>query len=1037
MGFANPGRVSVYGRGAVQLQPVFTDAEGKPTVPTDITPCACWHENGRLWFYAQGPDHIGWDTSINAFVNKGKNIYSSTGVYFLTDATSPAAVPQTEMPSEAKPVTEAYRYWYHEADLQHNTTAAGQLFWGETITAGHPLSLPVELHEFNGNPATLQLEVYAPTDAKGTLEYTFDNAPALNSAIVPTNSSSYKPHHVTAERLPLPAAVKGLTTMTLDYTAGDGENIWLDYALLTYPCHMPSLTDDYGHPTAQATVHIEELSEGQSGWFDLPGRPAVKALDITDPYHPRLLPVNETEGSSRIWVTATSSGGVTVAVYDTTLPQPSPHSPAVVPNQDLHNLALEGLEMLIITVPELRSEAQRLADAHRQWQGMEVGVACIEEIYNEFSDGVPDPLAFRNIARMLYSEGSRPLRHLLFFGPHTADLRGLQVPCDPAGTIITYQNPSTTISKEAVPLTIYLGTMTDVEGTAYEKLPVEIAVGVLPCRFYADAHTAVDKAIAYMQPSDWSRATANMLTVGGLGDSHTHDRQAVRVNETIATASPQGTLPVTVAIDAYGNDQARRAMTDALERGQVFSTYIGHGAMDKLGTDILFFNTADVQRLSNTLLPFQLFAACSLTDYDRGQRGLAEHFTFCQPHGAIGVLASTRESWAGQNLDMLKMFFTHAFRTGNAITSPLRTQAPTIGEIWTATLTQCLSSNKLAYVLMCDPALVMPLALEGIHTSASAGAVEAGKNFTLSGTVITSTGNVDTAFDGTLTARVMLPAVTLNSGDLVTGTNTNTLSVTYNDRMVGMASCQVNRGRFELTVPVSRELAQYAGQKFEVYVSAFNPSTRIGATGVHTLEARTPVPSQDVPDTEAPVIEAMEWDDDKALLTITARDDCQMAVGNLLGNPAFTLEIDGLPHYGSGHVSPVAGSRNVVRTVALPNLAPGLHTARATVSDDSGNRTAGELAFTVNGPGLQLAMEQGAAVECARFTSRGCPDGTKIHILAPDGTEILAEEVQDNAYTWSLDGSDGKRVAPGLYRAYLRTGGDEALHSPTITVPVP
>ena len=75
--------------------------------------------------------------------------------------------------------------------------------------------------------------------------------------------------------------------------------------------------------------------------------------------------------------------------------------------------------MIIVTHPLFITYAQRLAEMHRKNSGLVSLVVTPEQIYNEFSGGIPDIVAIRNFLRMkfLLQKGTdHPLKYLLLFG---------------------------------------------------------------------------------------------------------------------------------------------------------------------------------------------------------------------------------------------------------------------------------------------------------------------------------------------------------------------------------------------------------------------------------------------------------------------------------------------------------------------------------------------------------------------------------------------------------------------------------------------
>ena len=107
---------------------------------------------------------------------------------------------------------------------------------------------------------------------------------------------------------------------------------------------------------------------------------------------------------------------------------PAPAYGGTVADQNLHGL--ETPDMVIITPGEFRSEAQRLAELHETVDGMKVAVIDETSIFNEFSSGTRDIMAYRKLAKLFWErskvEGAETdFRYLLLFGRSLFDNRRL------------------------------------------------------------------------------------------------------------------------------------------------------------------------------------------------------------------------------------------------------------------------------------------------------------------------------------------------------------------------------------------------------------------------------------------------------------------------------------------------------------------------------------------------------------------------------------------------------------------------------------
>ena len=131
-------------------------------------------------------------------------------------------------------------------------------------------------------------------------------------------------------------------------------------------------------------------------------------------------------------ITIRNNGGLPVrldfvsAAWDKPLPAPSlegsfPDAEYVynITNQNHHADSAADMVIIIPTSQKLLKQANRLADFHRQHDGMRVNVVPADELFNEFSSGTPDANAYRRYMKMLYdraeTEADMP-SHLVLFG---------------------------------------------------------------------------------------------------------------------------------------------------------------------------------------------------------------------------------------------------------------------------------------------------------------------------------------------------------------------------------------------------------------------------------------------------------------------------------------------------------------------------------------------------------------------------------------------------------------------------------------------
>ncbi len=176
---------------------------------------------------------------------------------------------------------------------------------------------------------------------------------------------------------------------------------------------------------------------------------------------------------------------------------------AALPNQDLH--ASPPADMIIVTHPMFLSYAEQLEKIHLSGSGLISMVVTPEQIYNEFSGGIPDICAIRNFVRMKYSSQkgtSHPLKYLLLFGDGSYENKTMP-PGNPA-FIPTYQSKNSNVVTSSYTSDDFYGLLDDGEGES--EGTEDIGVGRLPVSDTAQAGVMITKIRKYLDPvfmGDW------------------------------------------------------------------------------------------------------------------------------------------------------------------------------------------------------------------------------------------------------------------------------------------------------------------------------------------------------------------------------------------------------------------------------------------------------------------------------------------------------------------------------------------------------
>lgn len=1067
MGFADPSKVSVYGRGGRQLSESFVTNSGGILIEDDLKRVPILHVDEKIYFYGLGPEEITFETSTSYptggyFSRKSNNVYSKRGYYFLTDSKPIQPITDKSYYSPDNTLLEkGISYVYHELDSVQNNTHSGQLFWGESLNLPNltERKWDVTMHDAIAGKGALngvmECVIYGPETSFGSsarIRYGFDGFSGFSGPYQYSNSESlYVPRKPTVSSVEIPGQ-KGKVVVAIDNADDMRDYANLDFWVVSYQRSIPTMKGASGERLNQQLFALSDVSKNSFANIKLQDAASFIVLDVTTPEEPVRLQVNQ-EGPNFLVGVRNAGKAPVVVVFDTSQPQKQicgfETAYCDVPNQNLHRFKGEGAELVIITTPRFYSYAEQIADLHRQHDGIKVLVVNAEELYNEFSGGTPDPIAYRSFIKMLHLSDCKP-KNVLLFGPLYADFRGLKTERHPSEGLIAYQSPAISISRGAHNINDYYGVMTDKYNLDYyEKNQVELGVGILPVKYETSAEIVVEKIKNYLEREDHAYFLNRFTAVGGVGDEHTHDIQIRDINTYLRGLDYTSTIYTPLAIDTYGYAEARKKFLNQINDGCSMFSYFGHGAEQFLGTNRLFFTAGDVFALRNKTLPLALFGGCQITNTDRGFRGLGETIVTDTPYGTIGSIVSARETWSGQNLEFFKQFFVCLYKEGTAATSAHRKTPVTIGEVYAKVKSASTYSNELAYQLICDPALIIPSIQRTIEASdkerpgESGITVTPGQRIKLTGKVTTADGTLDANFNGQVVVRLNEPEKVVAAGNIESKQDTKSLAYTYRDQQVTMVAGDVVNGVFDLDFHIPASLASFTGNDALMYICAYDPSTRIGAASCELSKVGSkPSQNEESADRVPPTVERLEFNPGDCSISVAVRDDVALNLSNNPLTKGFFLYLDGKELTEAHFVEPeLESDKAYSKYIYVETLTNGEHTARLKVKDVAGNVTEQEIAFTYHPDKAMYAISRSDAsnLDFTRISiEEGAPEKASLIILSAEGTEVWQGEVKGSSIDWNHEFISGGKVPAGHYKGYLiETGsGMRKGHSNTIDIPV-
>ncbi len=281
---------------------------------------------------------------------------------------------------------------------------------------------------------------------------------------------------------------------------------------------------------------------------------------------------------------------------------------------------LQGADLLIITRKELFDSVRALKEL-RQKEGLSVAVVDIEDVYDEFSFGQKTPHAVKAFIGFAMALWKKPIKYVLFLGDASLD------PKDYLGLGDFDLVPTRLID------TTFMQTASDDWFADFNNDGVaDIAVGRLPARGAGEAQLIIKKIISYEQSSPAEEA----LLVSDLNDGIDFERS----NEQLIPLIPRESRITHIKRGQLGDQAARAALIDAINRGQRIVNYAGHGSVNVWRGDLL--SSSDARQLQNRdhLSVFAIMNCLNGYFHDPGADSLGEAL-LKSSGGAVAVWASS------------------------------------------------------------------------------------------------------------------------------------------------------------------------------------------------------------------------------------------------------------------------------------------------------------------------------------------------------------------------------------------------------------
>jgi hypothetical protein len=831
MGFENPDDVNLYGNGGFVLSKMNSDV-----LIDDVSQNSVWKGkdgsgNDCLFFYTPGTVRWKYDTDNQQYEHEINGYSRNECFYFLSEDIGSPQIVQLAQDVAGQPnvVIEQYDCYSYYEEEKNNLLESGRLWFGEAMTGGNSQEI-----EFNFSSRVPEEPLFAEISAAGRSSVAFIAGVKINGQTAgelqfsPSQSSENSKYADSRSKNFEYVGAEDKIEIEIQNRGNSSSQTWINYIRLNTRCRLNMSGSQFcfrdSRSVSQGNISEFRIGNASSGF---------QVWDVTDHLSVMSMPCSYT-GQNLSFVASTDTLKEFV-VFNPAGDIPTVEVLGEIENQNIH--ATGAVEMLIVTHHKFQDEANRLAQFHRDNDGMSVAVALTSQIYNEFSSGIPDVAAIRNYVRMCYSQSVGKLKYLLLFGNGTYDNVNEISESNP-NYIPTWQSEESLIPASSFVSDDFFGLLDTDEGEYFGA--VDVGVGRIPCVSQEEASVSVDKIVHYVSPECIGEWRNVICFVADDEDGNIHVRDAEKLAEQVDSEHPEF-VAKKIYFDAFVQEtspeerypEVTSTINDQIREGALIVNYTGH-ANDAVLAHEKVLTIDDIDAWTNyDRMPVFVTATCEFGRWDyRDKRSAGEHVLLNSNGGGIALFTTSRLVYSSSNYNMNKKFFEHAFED-NGDGERLR-----LGDVIRLAKVETGGGvNSRKFALLGDPALKLSYPEYNVKTQQINGTVaeqftdtlEALNVVVVSGEVQDENGNKLVRFSGELFAVVYDKAVL----ESTLGNDGLPFEYTQKSSTLFMGDVTVEEGGFSFSFIVPKDIDYSVGDgEIRYYANSSNED----ASGYHSFK---------------------------------------------------------------------------------------------------------------------------------------------------------------------------------------------------------
>lgn len=931
-----------------------------------------FNDSDFILFYGKGI--YGWDEVNLSHIN----VYDENAYYYITyGGNRGKRISNVSQPSGSASVT--YTTFDDRVFHEKNKVTIGNLsrkWFGEVFNVNNQQNFTFELPGIvNAEPVLLTSVVAASSPSASNFTFTVNNQ---NAGIVSLNGVTadfYAREDFLKASLNIAgtSAVVGVNYNNQGVPSATG---YLDYIALDYKKRLEGYGKQFGFRVNDAAVQI---GIGAYNFSNASG--ITNVWDVSDHQNVRSVASNTANSFSF----KASLGEI--REYQTVVPSnyynPIPISNPRVANQNLKGtiFADGDVDYLIITSPDLRASAERLAQFHKSNSNLNTKVVTVNTIYEEFSSGKQDVSAIRNFVRYVYMnapDSNRKVKYLNMFGDTNNDYVNELASENkvPAFYYLSYKRSSSANFHTHTSFVTddFFVLMDDDEGNIIDGnySGLDIAVGRMTVGNTQQANQTIDKVVSYHKVENTGRWKNNYIALADDDDNggdYVLQEALNEMVESLETYKPFFNVNK-IYTDAYVQEitpggarypKAKADFLQAINNGALMVNYLGHGGEYGLAQERLL-ETFDIDGLRNgDRLPLFAIITCEYTRFDNPNDLSGGERLFLKPDGgAIGLIATTRKITILNANDFTK-------RLSEILFSYNSNEYPSIGEALRVTKNQFENSDKAVVFCIGDPALKLAIPkpkvelthINEVPISSTAPVLRALDLIKLGGEVTDENGNLLTNFTGDLAVQIFdkdIERRTLGNDGHLNFMDFKTLGET-----IFRGNASVENGKFEIEFVVPKDIRIPLGEGKASFYALKNGTVLDDYTGDNKVIRVGGVNENAAEDNNPPILQLYMNDESfisggitnaSPLLLVNLEDDNGMNTASGIGHDMVAI-LDGNENelfvLNDYYETESNNFRKGVIKFPFTNLEKGVHTLTVKAWDVYNNLATGDIEFVVAG----------------------------------------------------------------------------------------